>query len=110
MSALGFSLALACAQPDRMTASMQINARPFPLLTRSIKGADRPIGNRREGIEQKSYPSERPSDALRTRRRRAHCEDKDGAEHQMDDESSGSLSRKIADHDFVAVDEQLERL
>ena len=41
---------------------------------------------------------------------RAHREHEDGTEHQMDDESTCSLRRKIADRDLVAVDEELERL
>src|SRR5712691_3154930 len=98
------------AQPERTSTSTKTFARPFPLLTRAIKDAQRRIGNGHVRIEAKRYESERASDALRARRRRAHREDEDGTEHQMDDESSRSLTREIADRDLVAVHEKLERL
>src|SRR5438105_6252607 len=100
----------ACAHPKRAMASTKKYARPFPLLTCLIRDADHLIGNSDAGIEVKRYSSDRASDALRAGRSRAHHEDKDGAEHQMDEESSRGLTRKVADHDLVAVDEKLERL
>src|SRR5947207_1465155 len=85
-------------------------ARPFPLLTCVIKDAHGPMRNGHEVSKQNVTGATDRAIALRARRSGADREDEDSAEDQMDEESSRSLSRKIADDDLVAVDEQLERL
>src|SRR5438270_9518957 len=100
----------ACAQPDMTTTSMTRYARPFPLLTRSIKDAHRRIRNGLEVSNPKVTRATERAIALFAGRGRAHREDEDRAEDQMDEESSGSLRRKIACDDLIAVDEKLECL
>src|SRR6267143_2158328 len=98
------------AQPESATASMKRHARPFPLLTPAIKDADRRMRNGLGVSNQKVTRATERAMTLRARRRRAHREDEHRPEDQMDEQSSCSLSRKIADDDLVAVDEKLERL
>src|SRR6266566_3109746 len=93
----------ACAHPERATASTKKYARPFPLLTQLIKGADRPMRNGHEvSNEFVTRATERPMRYAREDLRGRGGDDAKPSEHRLGRHEQGEPNEErcgSADHE-----------